>query len=78
MSLIPHQWEIELHPHPDQQLVSYIVSGITNGFHLGYQREGASIMSARSNMILASQNPSPVQQYLATELAKGRTAGPLQ
>lgn len=68
--LIPHQWEIEL--------LSYIVSGLTNGFHIGYRRGGSTLTLARSNMMSALQNPSPVQQYLASELAEGRIAGPFK
>ena len=76
--LLPHQWENELSQHPDQRLVSYVVSGLTNGFHIGYQRKGCSRMSARMNMLSASQNPGPVQQYLSSEREAGRIAGPFK
>lgn len=74
--LIPQRWEEELRYHPDQEFRSYIVSGLANGFHIGYRYQGAARASASSNMMSAIRNPGPVQQYLATELAAGRIAGP--
>ena len=74
--LIPHHWEDALRHHPDQQLASYVVSGLTNGFRVGYQRAGSTKQSARINMVSAVRNPGPVQQYLSTELTEGRIAGP--
>ena len=76
--LLLHQWENELSQHPDQRLVSYVVSGLTNGFHIRYQRKGCSSMSARMKMLSASQNPGPVQQYRSSEREAGRITGPFK
>ena len=76
--LLPHQWEEELSQHPDQSLVSYVVFGLTPGFHIGYQRQGCSRMSAKRNMVSAVQHPNPVQQYLASEQEAGRITGPFR
>ena len=75
--LLPHQWE-EFSQHPDQRLVSYVVSGLTHGFHIGYQRQGCSRMSGKRNMVSAVQHPGPDQQYLASEQEAGRIAGPFR
>ena len=37
MPLLPHRWEGLLRQHPDQALAAYVVSGLSNGFHIGYQ-----------------------------------------
>ena len=76
--LLPHQWEEELSQHPDQRLVSYVVSSLTHGFHIGYQRQGCSRMSGKRNMVSAVQHPGPDQQYLASEQEAGRIAGPFR
>ena len=74
--LLPHRWEGLLRQHPDQALAAYVVSGLSNGFHIGYQYSSSKRSSLSANMLSAARNPRPVQQYLATELAAGRIAGP--
>ena len=74
--LLPHRWEGLLRQHPDQALAAYVVSGLSNGFHIGYQYSSSRRLSLSANMLSAARNPRPVEQYLATELAAGRIAGP--
>ena len=66
----------ELYFHPDQTQVDYVISGLSNGFHLGFNPRAVSLKSARQNMPSASLQPSVIDQYLLTELEKGRVAGP--
>ena len=66
----------ELYFHPDQTQADYVISGLSNGFHLGFNPRAVSLKSARQNMPSASLQPSVIDQYLLTELEKGRVAGP--
>lgn len=66
----------ELGSYPDQTQVDYVISGLTNGFHLGFDPLAVSLKSENKNMPSASLQPSVIDQYLLTELDKGRVAGP--
>lgn len=66
----------ELCSYPDQTQVEYVISGLTNGFQLGFDPRAVSLKSENKNMPSASLQPSVIDQYLLTELDKGRVAGP--
>ena len=66
----------ELYFHPDQTLLVYLISGLSNGFHLGFNPLAVSLKSASQNMPSASLQPSVIDQYLRTVLETGRVAGP--
>lgn len=66
----------ELYFHPDQTQVDYVISGLSNGFHLGFNPLAVSLKSTSQNMPSVSLQPSVIDQYLRTELEKGRVAGP--
>ena len=68
--------ELELCGHPDQAKVAYVISGLRNGFHLGFHSSSISLKSATSNMPSALLQPSIIDSYLQNELHKGRIAGP--
>ena len=53
-----------------------MISGLSNGFHLGFNPLAVPSKSASQNMPLASVHPSVIDQYLRTELEKCRVAGP--
>ena len=53
-----------------------MISGLSNGFHLGFNPLAVSFKSARQNMPSASLHPSLIDQYLLTEPEKGTVAGP--
>lgn len=53
-----------------------MISGLTNGFRLGFDPSAVSLQSAAHNMPSASLQPSVIDQYLLTECEKGRVAGP--
>ena len=71
-----HKLWSELCLHPDQVKVDYVISGLTNGFRLGFDPSAVSLQSAAHNMLSASLQPSVIDQYLLTEREKGRVAGP--
>ena len=66
----------EASAHPDPQFVDYVLTGIQEGFRVGFNPLSVSLRSARQNMPSASLQPSVIDDYLQTELAKGRVAGP--
>ena len=66
----------ELRSHPDQVKVDYVITGLTTGFRLGFDPSAVSLTSAVHNMPSASLQPSVIDQYLLSELEKGRVAGP--
>ena len=71
----PAMWLKKLKKHPDQDFVKYIISGITNGFHIGVN-DSCTFKSAKQNMLSARQNPAKVDNYIASEKAKGNVLGP--
>ena len=66
--------------HPDRD-ADYIVSGIREGFRVGYSQGAKTtkpLSSARKNMQSAQENPHVVEEYLEEELARGVLLGPFQ
>ena len=51
------QWDHMLAQHPDRQYVAYLLSGIQEGFRIGYERREHVLGSARKNMKTAMENP---------------------
>ena len=49
---------------------------ISSRFRVGFNPASVSLKSATENMPSASLQPSVIDDYLLTELAKGRVAGP--
>ena len=66
----------EASAHPDPRFVDYVLMGIQEGFHVGFNPASVSLRLARQNMLSASLQLSVIDDYLQTELAKGRVAGP--
>lgn len=71
-------WQSQLSSHPDLDFVSYLLSGIANGFRIGFNYNKYQHRSAKRNMLSATQNPEVVREYLAKECASGRVVGPLE
>ena len=66
----------EVLTHPDQSFVTYVLDGLQNGFRVGFNAASVSLKSVTQNMPSASLQPSVIDDYLSTELAKDRVAGP--
>ena len=72
------RWSTYLAEHPDRAYRDYIVSGIRDGFRIGFNYSQAPhIRSSHSNMQSALQRPEIVREYLAKECSEGRVLGPL-
>ena len=71
-------WKSQLRSHPDLEFVSYLLSGIANGFRIGFNYNKHRHRSAKRNMLSANQNPEAVREYLSKECGLGRVVGPLE
>lgn len=69
-------WSKELASHPDQEFARFIISGITYGFHIGFDYK-TRLRPSGSNLLSVMNNPQTVQRYLEEELREGRMVGPL-
>ena len=63
----------ELYFLPDQTQVDYMISGLSNGFHLGFNPLAVSLKCASQNMPLASLQPLKLSTSI---FKKGCVAGP--
>ena len=58
-SLRVEEWERELVGHPDEELVGYVLSGIREGFRVGFDYSKHTCVSARANLLSAGENKLP-------------------
>ena len=68
--------QAELHSYPNQARASYVLSDIRSGFRLGFDASRLTLKSASTNMHSSTLHPAVIDDYLHTELQKGRVAGP--
>ena len=66
------EWERNLVGHPDEDLVGYVLSGIRDGFRVGFDYSKYTCVSARANLHSAGENRQVVEAYLIKERAQGR------
>ena len=59
-----------------EKLRQGVLDGLQNGFRVGFNPASVSLKSTTHNMSSASLLPLVIDDYLHTELAKGRVAGP--
>ena len=71
-------WKKLLVDHPNRPLVNFFISGITEGFRIGFKEQSTPLKSAKQNLSCALQHPDTVENYLTEEIALGRVAGPFQ
>ena len=69
-------WTAALANHPDAQFRHYIITGLTQGFRIGFNR-ACPLRSTYHNMPSAGKQTSVVENYLAKERAAGHLIGPL-
>ena len=62
--------------HPNRPLVDFFITGLTEGFRIGFRDQSTPLKSAKRNLSCALQHPDVVQTYLTEEMALGRVAGP--
>ena len=71
-SLKVEEWGSELVGHPDEELVGYVLSGIREGFRVGFDYSKHTCVSARANLLSAGENKQVVDDYLREECTQGR------
>ena len=69
-------WERALRTHPDKQFTEYVVSGLREGFRVGFKYPRPCRSSA-DNMHSVREHAQVVRDYLSNECAEGRILGPL-
>ena len=69
-------WQVLLQDHPDRSLVDYVISGIQEGFHIGFNYPSSLCHSAQRNMFSSREHPAVVSQYIASECHMKRMHGP--
>jgi len=69
-------WQKALSDHPNRLSVDFFLSGISQGFRIGFKQQLNSLKSAKQNLSCAFQHPETVEKYLTEEIALGRVAGP--
>ena len=74
--LNPAAWLTMLQHHPNRALVSLFMSGLTQGFRIGFSRPYHTLTSTRKSLGSAIQHPKVIEEYLASEVSQNRVAGP--
>ena len=72
--LVAQAWEDALAKHPDKEFRHYVIQGIRQGFHIGFDGTGCRAKGAERNMQSAMVNPGPVEEYLKEEAGTGRVS----
>ena len=68
--LNPAAWEMALQAHPDRAYARYLVTGIRQGFRIGFDWQ-TKLQSATRNMQSAVEHPDIIRAYLQKELSLG-------
>ncbi|KAL5493834.1 hypothetical protein EMCRGX_G015066 [Ephydatia muelleri] len=71
------EWDEVLNHQPDQQFIANIVSGLRQGFRVGFDYAHSGCQRASSNMHSARKHAQVIREYLAVECSEGRVVGPL-
>ena len=66
-----------LEGHPDQEFATFIIRGLSSGFHIGYSSRTANLRASTRNHPSSAANRHTVSHYIAEETAAGRMSGPL-
>ena len=70
-------WRACLKLHSDPAYVNSIISGISNGFRVGFAYNEHNCTPAISNHPSANEHPSVITENLDIEVTKSRLVGPL-
>ena len=69
-------WSHALVVHLDTVHKEYILSGLRQGFRVGFDDTNHSCQPAKRNLTLVASRPAVVQVYIEKECAAGRVLGP--
>ena len=77
---MPLQWEVwqeAMASHPDREFMEYIITGLSEGFRIGYDYQGHKCKGCEDNMKSAKEHPQVVDDYIMKECLAGGLLGPL-
>ena len=74
--LLPQEWKRLLEAYPNQNLVTFFLQGLIEGFRIGYNYTLNTLKPARTNMESAFSHSAVVEEYIHKELTLSRMAGP--
>ena len=74
--LIVDKWHIMLAEYPNRSLTDFFISGIQEGFCVGFSPCGTQIKSAERNLHCAVEHPEVAESYLAEDVELGHISGP--
>ena len=74
--LLPQEWKHLLENYPNQDLVTFFLQGLTEGFRIGYNYTLNTLKPARISMESAFSHSAVVEEYIHKELTLSRMAGP--
>ena len=74
--LTTHNWTEALQSYLLQPLSEFLLSSITHGFRIGFNKPLPPLKSACKNLSGALLHPSVVDDYIQTEVDSHRVAGP--
>lgn len=63
--------------HPDHSFASYTHTGLSTGFHIGFNRHATILRSTAKNHHSASENTVVVRDYIKAKTELGHLVGPL-
>ena len=66
-----------LSSHLDQTFASYVYTGLSKGFHIGFNHSSTRLQSASRNHPFSLANPTVVENHIATEVLAGQLVGPV-
>ena len=72
------EWQASLRNHPDEFVVNFVLTGIKEGFRLGYEYSVQQPRISRRNMPSPTKTRTVVSAYLAKEYAEGHVLGPYE
>ena len=64
------KFQAELRDYPDQAAASYVMTGLRDGFRIGFEASSVSLRSASANMSSALVHPSFIDAYLDRGLVR--------
>lgn len=76
--LLHSSWASALHNHHCQPIAEFFLSGIAQGFRVGYNYAKGPLKSAPKNLNCALQHMEVVDEYLQNELTHNRISGPFR
>ena len=72
-------WDKLLGPHPDKCFAAFLLSGLSEGFQIGFEHKyWGRLKAANHNMLSCMDHREVVEGYLAKECFLSRTAGPFE